>query len=285
MISAPPVQAKTGFRLQGELRLRFEKCPQRHETVLRERYRRGLFHFGKPYRESQRLVLQVLNPTAGLFAHDRMTARIEVGEGASAAVLAPSSTQIYAMPEGGFAESSFDLTVGSGATACYLPRWSVLHAGSRFRQATRIEVARSANLLFLEPLSLGRAAHGERLLFDWFESSLEIRREGRLVVREAWKVGRELRRWAWQFRGQQASGLATLYLILPDGFPRFEECEAALRLNPPPNTLCSLTALDEGVYSVRLLSASNLSLGKILGQLQSFLPASVVFPQTSQRIL
>lgn len=287
MILDSPIAQRDRFSLQGELRLRFERAADRGETILTDRYRRGLFHFAKPYREGSQLVLQVLNPTAGLFSGDRMKATIGVDSGASVGIVAPSSTQIYAMPDGGWAESTLHLSVASGGVLSYLPRWSVLHRGARFRQSTRIEVAPDATLFYLEPISLGRAAHGERLEFEWIESSLEIRRGDCLTVREHWKVGREERPWVWCFRGLEATMAATIYAILPHGFPRFEECESALRTNfcGERDTLCGLTALDSSVYALRILSRNNLALGTILTVFRSFLPNPSLLPDLSNRIL
>lgn len=268
---------------EGELRLRFA-ADDRGETVLAERFRRGLYHFGKGYREERRLVLQVLNPTAGLFEGDRLEGRVTVAEGAHAALLAPSSTQVYGMPDGGWATSAQTFSVGDHASLVNLPRWSVLHRGARLRQSTRIELAPTASLFFLEQVSAGRQAHGEHLEFEQFCARLEIDRGGRPLLRERWSAGRTQRPWIWQASGVSAAYYATLYLVCPGGRFPFAAARDGLAQAGAPGLALGFEALEEDFYVARLLAQSAGEIQRWLRFVCAFLPTELTLPAVFHRI-
>lgn len=71
-------------------------------TVLARQSFRAPFHLGKPYRDECTgvLMVQVVNPTAGILSGDELRSTITVGEGAALLVTTPSATRIFTMPEG-----------------------------------------------------------------------------------------------------------------------------------------------------------------------------------------
>lgn len=271
---------------RGTLRLRFA-LDGGGRTVLRERFREGLFHFGKSYPTAQGLSLQILNPTAGLFEGDRLSARIEVDAGAAAWLHTPSSNQVYQMPGEGHAALEQEFVLGPRASLVYWPRWSVLHRRARFRQQTRIELDPTASLFFVEPVSAGRRAHGEFLEFTEFASDLEIWRGGRLVVKERWKCGAESRPWIWRHaRSQQAGFWTTAYLVCEEiSSEAVRRCLERLQKIAQETAEVAVSELAPGLVSLRVLSESNAVVGRLLHQFSILAPASMAGNDVFTRIL
>src|SRR4029079_4497747 len=58
-------------------------------------------------------------------------------------------------------------------------------AGATYEQRTTIRLAGDASLVFLDALTCGRSARGERWAFTRYASRTRIEREGRLVAHDA----------------------------------------------------------------------------------------------------
>lgn len=125
----------------------------------------------------------VTSPAGGVLGGDRLEIGVRVGPGARLHVDTPSATRLYRTPTAG-AELRTHVRVEAGAYLEYLPDPYIPFAGSRFTSRTTVEIADDATLLLWEIVAPGRAARGEILRFDRFESVLEIGRpeEGILAV-------------------------------------------------------------------------------------------------------
>lgn len=196
-----------GTAYSGELSLNFEYGPG-GRTLLRNSYRKGLFHFAKPYWEEPVLNLQVLNPTAGLFAGDRLRSMIRVGSGACGAVFSPASSHVYTMPEG-HASLRHEIEVLSGGAFSYLPNWQVLHRGARFEQEVLINLSSQCRVFYADMVAAGRFASGEHLEFSSYRSRLSVCIDGIPVFLERIETGTALNRWMWRCAGEDFSYLVT----------------------------------------------------------------------------
>lgn len=178
--------------LESEIELVFER--DRDVTVLRKRRAGGLCHVGKPYWDGEVLNLQLVNPTAGVFAGDRLQMRVEVGAGGQASLVSPSATRFHAMA-GQEATIEQEFLVGPAARLEYWPEWVMPQGGSAAHQATRIRVAKDGVLVFGDLLAPGRVAHGESHAFRKLVTDFELYVDERLVVRE--RMNLEPARGAW----------------------------------------------------------------------------------------
>jgi urease accessory protein len=130
----------------------------------------------------------VSSPGGGVLQGDRLELSIDVEVGARLHLDTASATRLYRMPDGD-ARSEVDLRVGPGAclelvTDPYLP-----FAGSRFRQSTRAVVDEAGILLLAEVVAAGRAARGEVLRYERFESLVDVRRpSGALLYRDSCRL-------------------------------------------------------------------------------------------------
>ncbi|MEM7384082.1 MAG: urease accessory protein UreD, partial [Verrucomicrobiota bacterium] len=86
--------------LHSAVSLAFRYSDSRKRTILTRRRAGGLCHLGKPYWNGEVLGLQLVNPTAGLFAGDAMSLQVSVGAGSRVALTSPSATRFHTMEHG-----------------------------------------------------------------------------------------------------------------------------------------------------------------------------------------
>jgi urease accessory protein len=144
-------------------------------------------HLSKPHLDEGVLVVNVVNPTAGLFSEDRIAFRIAVESGAALLLTAPSASRAHRMKEG-HAEVAQDLRVAaSGWLECW-PEIFIPQGGTRYRQKTRIAVEEGGEMLFFESLAPGRVASGEAFAFSELLWETEILVGEKSVARERYRL-------------------------------------------------------------------------------------------------
>ncbi len=167
-------------------------------------------HISKPGWSEGTLLLHVSSPTAGMFSGDQLSLNVAVDSGASAILSTPAATRIHRMPDGGRAELRQCYRVASHGFLEVAPEWVIPQAGSRLRQETMIDVAKSGELLYVEALAPGRVAHGESFQFECLESSLRVRVDGRLAALEQFT----LRPGDGSLGGWRSFGPSTFYAAM-----------------------------------------------------------------------
>lgn len=171
-------------------------------TVLAAQAFRAPFHISKPYwdAEARTLLVQVVNPTAGILSGDRLESEIAVRSDAALLVTTPSASRLFQMRDGA-AECRQRFTVGAGGWLEVMPEPLVPHRGSRYRQITTIEVQRGGTVFYVEQLMPGRLGHGEAWRWTRLQLELSVRVGSDLVLRERMdQPGDELRALA-EFAG------------------------------------------------------------------------------------
>ena len=152
-------------------------------TFIREQSFRAPYHLSKPYWDEHALIVQIVNPTAGVFAGDTLTSRVAVESGARLLLTTPSANRIHAMPSGRASlEQSF--SVANGGWLEVMPELFIPQADSRIRQRTTIEVADGGEMFFVESLAPGRVARGESFAFTAIDWEFDLRHAGCLIARE-----------------------------------------------------------------------------------------------------
>src|SRR5687767_3103599 len=106
-------------------------------TVLAGQAFRAPYHISKPYwdADTRTLLVQVVNPTAGILAGDRLVSAIAVEAGAALIVTTPSASRVFQM-RGGSAECHQHFAVATGAWLEVMPEPLVPHRGAWYRQTT-----------------------------------------------------------------------------------------------------------------------------------------------------
>ncbi len=116
----------------------------------------------------------------GLVDGDHVALNVVVSEGATMLLATQAATKVYRSPRG--TSSSLDAIVEDNGLLVVAPDPVICFARATFSQHQRFDLRRGASLVYLDWLTSGRHASGERWLFDRYESRLEIRNEGRLTA-------------------------------------------------------------------------------------------------------
>jgi urease accessory protein len=113
--------------------------------------------------------LYVQNPTGGMFPGDRLTTRIDVGEGCRVHLTTPAATKVF-RTDAEPARQDIEITVGPDAYVEYVPEPLIPHEGARLVQTLDVSLGPRATFVATEILTPGRVAGGER--FRYRELSL-----------------------------------------------------------------------------------------------------------------
>jgi urease accessory protein len=169
----------------GQLSLRAAARPEDGVTTLAAQSFRAPFHLSKPYwvADTRTLLVQVVNPTAGILSGDRLESAVEVEAGAAVLLTTPSASRVFRM-RSGEARSTQSFRVAAGAWLEVLPEPLVPHRGSVFQQRTVLEVEPGGSAFYADLLFPGRIAHGETWGWKRLVLELEVRAGSSLVLRE-----------------------------------------------------------------------------------------------------
>jgi len=133
----------------------------------------------------------LINTAGGIAGGDRLECEVTAVANASIAVTTQTAERVYrALDEP--ARAFTKLKVSGGARLAWLPQETIIFNWARFHRETEIEISSRAELLALEWLVFGRAAHGEQLLGGQLIDQWRVRNEGRLIWAESFRVGEEV---------------------------------------------------------------------------------------------
>lgn len=180
--------------LEGHLLLRAGMASCGRTVLVRQGFR-APFHLSKPYwdAEAATLLVQVVNPTAGILAGDVLRADVAVESGAALLLTTPSACRIFAMRDGS-ARSEQHLLVEASAWLDVWPEPIVPHRGCSFRQSTKVSIRPQGAALYADLLNVGRAAHGEAWAWDRLRLDLDVEVDGEPALCERFQgTGEELR--------------------------------------------------------------------------------------------
>lgn len=256
--------------LAGHLHL--QAAPrERGRTALVAQSFRAPYHLSKPYWDeaSGVLLVQVVNPTAGLLAGDRVTAEISVAAGAALLVTTPSASRIFRMVEG-TAECRQQFNVAAGAWLEVMPEPLVPHRDSSYRQTTIVHVESGGGLFFVDQVMPGRVAHGEAWSWRSLCLGLECRLNGELLVRERLnQSGEELKGLAAFGGSGPGACVANALLIAGDG--KASNWRPAIESLHGAGRWVGVSALRRGGWSIKVIARDGAEMRALLQQLRTIL--------------
>jgi urease accessory protein len=148
---------------EGSLRLRFPAaCAGAQEAVL-------------------------INTAGGIAGGDILTIELALEERARLVVTTASAEKIY-RSEGATASLAVTATLAEGAELTWLPHETILFDRARLVRSFDIALAPSARLLFAEAVVFGRSAMGETVREGLFADCWRVRRDGRLIFAESFRL-------------------------------------------------------------------------------------------------
>ena len=122
----------------------------------------------------------LVNTSGGIAGGDRLESSVTATDNASIAVTTQAAEKIYrAINES--AHVTTILRARDAAKLAWLPQETIVFNRARVSRRTQIEVSSGAELLAVESLVLGRAAHGEKMSAGHIMDSWRVMKDGCLV--------------------------------------------------------------------------------------------------------
>jgi urease accessory protein len=133
----------------------------------------------------------LINTAGGVAGGDRLECSVAALPEASIAVTTQAAEKVYrALYEP--ARVSTRLKAQQSAKLAWLPQETIVFNGARLQRTTEIELFSGAELLALEWLVLGRAAHGEVVVGGSITDSWRVNKDGRLIWADTLRITDEI---------------------------------------------------------------------------------------------
>ena len=133
----------------------------------------------------------LINTAGGVAGGDRYESAVTALADAAITVTSQAAERIYrALDEP--ARIATRLKACEGGKLAWLPQETIIFNWARLNRKTEIDVYSGAELLALEWLVFGRAAHGEELLGGEIKDSWCVKRDGRLIWADSFRVTTEI---------------------------------------------------------------------------------------------
>jgi urease accessory protein len=216
-------------RTEGSIRLGFVRAADGQTTLASLRQSGAArVRFPKPAAgEDPEAVL--LNTAGGLTGGDRIDVEVMLAARAAATVTSAASEKVYRALDGE-AQVRVRIELDDGARLAWLPQPTILFDRARLDRRTDVAIAGNASFLAVETLVLGRAAMGEDVHCGAARDSWRVRRDGRLVLADTFRVEGAVARVL--DRGATLDGARALAMVLwaaPDAASRLDAVRGLLQ--------------------------------------------------------
>jgi len=133
----------------------------------------------------------LINTAGGVAGGDRLECAVTALANASIAVTSQAAEKVYrALSEP--ARIVTKLKACEAGKLAWLPQETIVFNWARLSRGTEIDVSSGAELLALEWLVLGRAAHGEEIVGGHITDSWRIKKDGRLIWADTFRATEEI---------------------------------------------------------------------------------------------
>ena len=133
----------------------------------------------------------IINTGGGVAGGDRLECSVAALPGASIAVTSQAAEKVYrALHEPARVVTKLKAQVS--AKLAWLPQETIVFNQARLHRTTEIDLFSGAQLLALEWLVLGRAAHGEVVVGGNITDSWRVKRDGRLIWADRFRITDEI---------------------------------------------------------------------------------------------
>ena len=189
----------------------------------------------------------IVNTSGGIAGRDRIEFCVTALANASIAVTSQAAEKVYrALNEP--ARIATKLKACAGAKLAWLPQETIIFNRARLSRETEIDLSARAELLALEWLVLGRAAHGEEVVGGYISDRWRVRKDDRLIWADGFLATEEtfphLHRKALL---SNCKALATLIYFGPHVDARLEFLRD---IAPSPECHCAATSVS-GIIVIR----------------------------------
>ena len=129
----------------------------------------------------------LVNTAGGIAGGDRLECDVTALSTTSIAVTSQAAEKVYRALDAP-ARIATRLRVCEAAKLAWLPQETILFNWGRLIRTTEIELSDGAELLALEWLVLGRAAHGEEITGGHIADSWRVKKDGRLIWADSFRA-------------------------------------------------------------------------------------------------
>ena len=133
----------------------------------------------------------IINTGGGVAGGDRLECSVAALPSASIAVTAQAAEKVYRALHDP-ARVTTRLKARESARLAWLPQETIVFNGARIHRTTEIELFSGAELLALEWLVLGRAAHGEIMISGSVLDEWRVKKDGRLIWADSFRISDEI---------------------------------------------------------------------------------------------
>jgi urease accessory protein len=133
----------------------------------------------------------LINTGGGIAGGDRLECSVTALPGASIAVTSQAAEKVYRALHDP-ARVATRLKARESARLAWLPQETIVFNGARLHRTTEIELFSGAELLALEWLVLGRAAHGEIVVDGSVLETRSVKKDGRLIWADSFRISDEI---------------------------------------------------------------------------------------------
>lgn len=228
-------------------------------TFLAKQSFRSPIHLSKPYWDGNHLIINMVNPTAGLFAGDSVDIFVRICPGASVVLTSPSAARVFrARDSRGEAQVAQSFVVESGGRLDVFPEILIANAGARYRQTTRIDVRAGGELFITEMIAPGRTAYGESFDYDQIEITFELITANKLAAREYYRLRPESESIQTMKRQFPNPYYASAFIV--STHPADESVQRTISAMNTPQILAGASRPSESIYAIKLVAADSISL-------------------------
>jgi urease accessory protein len=129
----------------------------------------------------------LINTAGGIAGGDRLQCEVTALANASIAVTSQAAEKVY-RALGEPARLMTRLKVCEAAKLAWLPQETIVFNCGRFSRETEIDLSSGADVLALEWLVLGRAAHGEAMVGGYITDTWRVKKDDRLIWADSFHV-------------------------------------------------------------------------------------------------
>ena len=273
----------SGSGTQGHLHIECQ-VDDKGRTFLAQQSFRAPVHLSKPHWDGNYLVVNIANPTAGLFPGDHIEMSVRVCRGARAVLTTPSATRVFrAKDPKQRTEIAQSILIEEGGRLDLCPEILIAHGGAQYSQITRIEVREAGELFSTEMLAPGRTASGEVFAYNQLEFSTDLLVGSRLALRENYRLN------------ANSEGLQSMRKRFPNAY--YASCLVVSHLGRGDvlqreiaglnctRVIAGVSRSADNIYAIKLIAADSMALRAAVARVRTLVYSSWGGPEPSLRKL
>ena len=209
----------------------------------------------------------LVNTAGGIAGGDRLECGVTALANASIAVTSQAAEKVYRALNAP-AHIATKLKVCEAAKLAWLPQETIVFNGGRLRRETEIELSDGAELLALEWLVLGRAAHGEEITGGHIADNWRVKKDGRLIWADSFRATDET--FPHLHKKALLSDCKAFGTVIYFGTRLETRLEFLRDIAPSPGCYCAVTSVNGLIimrFAARVPSDARLALRSFLQQL------------------